>query len=659
MLANDLKRRTGWDISIVTDSAKLAGRVHVLITRADAEPATSAVRDFRQRTGPTQKEGYRLFVDRDSIVIEGHDAAGAFYGVQTLRQLLQPDLSVPALAILDWPEMEWRISYGNFGGRLATSRELIDEYLESCAMAKMNMVILETLWNHHGNWWFNPTDDRKTLGKYFFKRARELHIQPVPLVQGPGWGYGVTDLNPMLSEGIWVSEEPVVMHADKPVALAKTNVVTNEYAPLIVTSKDGMVHYQEGIDYKIIRGYTQRPYHAAHAPWRIQAFTGGGIQDGQTVLVSYNHVTPHGHKAYCLSDPGSYAIIDRTLDQVMTLYKPEVIHIGHDEVWDLGTDSRCRESGLDPAQLVLNHLLHVYARIKSHNPDTIILVWDDLFRQQRSGISNGILYDLVDQIPADLILCPWIYYNSETHLMEMEDRLLSQSSMGFDVIGTTSGYWMGNSLLWYQALQPYLESGIARGMIFSEWEAALNGSNMPAAAELMWSGRRTDQSVFRQLEAITARLKSRGIALTYPLDSPRQQNAIKALFERATQSGQSPREAVEAFRRQVIGDTDIFEQTYGQSNWQAMQYSPIHVQQVAMVQRIPALLESVADYLLAAQYQRKGDYPTAHTMLIAVINQLHDLGYHTHAATQELLDLANGRWLSATDLWGFELPGEP
>ncbi|MFA9479547.1 glycoside hydrolase family 20 zincin-like fold domain-containing protein [Phycisphaerales bacterium AB-hyl4] len=656
LLADDLKHRAGLALAIVDDPAEAEGRSHVLISRADSESASSRDERLRRQIGETQAEGYRLFVQRNRVVIEGHDARGALYGVQTLRQLVRGDLSVPALAIRDWPEMEWRMAYGNFAGRVATSKELIDLYLESASAAKMNVVIMETLWNHHQNWWFNPTDERRRLGEYFFKRARELHIEPVPLVQGPGWGYGVTDLDPMLSEGIWIEDEPVQIKVAEPTALSKTNVVTNEHAPIIVKSEDGETRYEEGEDFRIIRGHTVRPYHAAHEPWKVQALEGGAIEDGQTVLVSYNHVTPHAHKAYCLSDPGSYEIVDRTIDNVMEIYQPEMVHIGHDEVWDLGTCSRCLESGKEGGELVLKHVLHVYERFKSHNPDVVILLWDDLLRHQRSGTSYGILYEHADELPKDLIVCPWIYHTSDEHFQQMQERLRHQTAMGFEVVGTPSGYWMENNLLWYQALQPYVANGTARGMMFTEWEAALNGSNMPAAAELMWSGRRTSRPVFDYLAALTARLKSQGFALTYPLDSVRQRQAVTALFTKAAEAGQSSVEAVKAFRTNVIGDTSILQEAYGRTNWANMAQSPIHVQQVAMVQRIPAFLEAVAYYIEASHRHHRGDRRQADEMLKEAISRLHTVGYLSFEEAEAFREQVGEGWIAPQDLLGFEVP---
>ncbi|TMC66933.1 MAG: hypothetical protein E6J18_16905, partial [Chloroflexi bacterium] len=67
------------------------------------------------------EEGYRLSVTPARITIRAFRPAGAFYAVETLRQLLPPDIfraapiggagvswTVPAVAIEDWPRFSWR-----------------------------------------------------------------------------------------------------------------------------------------------------------------------------------------------------------------------------------------------------------------------------------------------------------------------------------------------------------------------------------------------------------------------------------------------------------------------------------------------------------------------------------------------------------------------
>src|SRR5207253_5160865 len=65
------------------------------------------------------KEGYELIVSPSSITITADSAAGLFYGIQTLLQLLPKEVesnkevkniewTVPAITINDYPRFAWR-----------------------------------------------------------------------------------------------------------------------------------------------------------------------------------------------------------------------------------------------------------------------------------------------------------------------------------------------------------------------------------------------------------------------------------------------------------------------------------------------------------------------------------------------------------------------
>ena len=64
-------------------------------------------------------EGYELTVAPNSVVIRAPTQAGLFYGVQTLLQLLPPEIfssnlvndvawQIPCVQIEDWPRFKWR-----------------------------------------------------------------------------------------------------------------------------------------------------------------------------------------------------------------------------------------------------------------------------------------------------------------------------------------------------------------------------------------------------------------------------------------------------------------------------------------------------------------------------------------------------------------------
>lgn len=65
-----------------------------------------SVRKYKNRV-PQKKEGYYLKIDDNEIIIAGYDKGGAYYGVQTLSQLLSlPKL--PVVEITDYPDVPYR-----------------------------------------------------------------------------------------------------------------------------------------------------------------------------------------------------------------------------------------------------------------------------------------------------------------------------------------------------------------------------------------------------------------------------------------------------------------------------------------------------------------------------------------------------------------------
>src|SRR6266550_1528758 len=132
-LADWLQPATGYRVS-VAGAASTASRVISL--RLD--PTLSRLGD----------EGYRLSVTPNRITIRAFRPAGAFYAVETLRQLLPPDnfrqalvpgltWSVPVVEIEDMPRFQWR------GAHLDVSRsfmpkEFVKKYIDLLALHKLN-----------------------------------------------------------------------------------------------------------------------------------------------------------------------------------------------------------------------------------------------------------------------------------------------------------------------------------------------------------------------------------------------------------------------------------------------------------------------------------------------------------------------------------------
>ncbi|MCD2422267.1 family 20 glycosylhydrolase [Niabella pedocola] len=92
------------------------------------------------------KEGYQLTVQNKSIVLRASESNGAFYGIQTLLQLLPSGQSalttrpvpIPAVTIIDRPRFEWRGLMLDCG-RYYYSMNFLKKLIDYMAMHKMNV----------------------------------------------------------------------------------------------------------------------------------------------------------------------------------------------------------------------------------------------------------------------------------------------------------------------------------------------------------------------------------------------------------------------------------------------------------------------------------------------------------------------------------------
>jgi hexosaminidase len=117
----------------------------------DNQPAPANSIMFTHRIARTElgKEGYELEVGPEQVTIRAGHKSGFFYGVQTLLQLLPPEIysqynvdgvewTIPAVRIADSPRYRWR------GMHLDVCRhfmpgEFVRKYIDILAMHKMNV----------------------------------------------------------------------------------------------------------------------------------------------------------------------------------------------------------------------------------------------------------------------------------------------------------------------------------------------------------------------------------------------------------------------------------------------------------------------------------------------------------------------------------------
>ncbi|MDX1761536.1 MAG: beta-N-acetylhexosaminidase [Christiangramia sp.] len=103
--------------------------------------------DFEKELG---KEGYKLKVDKDGILLRSATEAGMFYGIQTLRQMFPAAIETGKIStavklrfveITDQPEYSWRGSMLDIA-RSFLSKEYIQKHIDRMALYKMNRLHL-------------------------------------------------------------------------------------------------------------------------------------------------------------------------------------------------------------------------------------------------------------------------------------------------------------------------------------------------------------------------------------------------------------------------------------------------------------------------------------------------------------------------------------
>jgi len=136
-LAGKLNPSTGLGLEVITDGSK-PGKGDILIAIGEAGAGLG-------------DEGYELVITEKVLTLTAEKPAGLFRGIQTIRQLLPPEIeadtiqpgpwAIPTGTIRDWPE------YGHRGEMLDVSRhffgpEDVKRFIDHLALYKMNVLHL-------------------------------------------------------------------------------------------------------------------------------------------------------------------------------------------------------------------------------------------------------------------------------------------------------------------------------------------------------------------------------------------------------------------------------------------------------------------------------------------------------------------------------------
>jgi hypothetical protein len=186
--AEDCQRDVQETAKLAMKISKSGARNAILIGSLDLAAIQSALKRFGITAPPNlDDEGYVLAVNANEVLVAGKTAAGTFYGLQTLKQLVRGDGAaafIPAVEIVDWPAMRWRGVSDDISRGPVPTVSYIKRQLRTFAAFKLNMhsFYMEQTFASGSNPLIGPAggsltpDEIRDLVAY----ARRYHIELVP-----------------------------------------------------------------------------------------------------------------------------------------------------------------------------------------------------------------------------------------------------------------------------------------------------------------------------------------------------------------------------------------------------------------------------------------------------------------------------------------------
>jgi hexosaminidase len=361
MLADEIEQRTGWKLKISDAREMPGGADFIFIGNATTD---SRLRDALGTSGLAMQQGfdsqgYAILAERHRILVGGASKQGAFYGAQTLRQLLRPanmtnenaeagsspssaaksaaagfgmadetenahggevsNLECPAVAIRDWPAMKWRGVSIDISRGPIPKLEFMEKQIRVLAGYKLNMYALymEDVFTVQGNQIFAPPDALSP------EEIKEL------------------------------------------VAYAAKYYVT------IVPELETFGHLHNILRYDLYSDLAEIPHGSVLTP----------------------------------TQPGSYDLLGKLINEMAPLFPGQFFHIGADETFELGqgqTKQLIAEKGLGPVYLA--HIAKLDEMLKPYKKQTMF--WADIAEK---------FPQLLPTLPKDLIAVIWTYDNAPSY----------------------------------------------------------------------------------------------------------------------------------------------------------------------------------------------------------------------------------------------------
>ncbi len=373
----------------------------------------------------TEDEGYVLDVTRSGVLLAGRDARGVFWGAQTLAQLVEDrdGLSLPAATIRDWPRYPIRGAHCYLPAR--EQMDFFWRFLDFLAKYKCNTLVLEL----GGGMEYKTHPEINETWVKFCKAQLSYDFDNDPYDSNPLYRGSKRSKESFYSFGTVPHTGPdayyysrYFAHDSQHTELAGGSWLTREEIQCIIQEcKNRFIEI---------------------------------VPEVQSLSHSYYLCCAHPEIAeraddpwpdsYCPSNPMSYELLFDVMDEVIEVFQPRMMHIGHDEVWTLGICPKCRErTGHD---LLASDLQRICEFLAARNVRPSM--WCDKVMQPNAKPLKGgddftgkkwvcpATQPAVDMIPKNILM--WDHYVGEPGVGDSEHYL---NSHGFQV---AYGNFLGN-----------------------------------------------------------------------------------------------------------------------------------------------------------------------------------------------------------------------
>ena len=324
-------------------------------------------------------EGYILQVSSDKIIIAGSDDPGAFYGLQSLRQLIDAGngKEIKGLIVKDWPAFQFRAIRLYVPGpeNLAFFRRFMRDFM---SLYKYNKVIIE----------FN---------------CMRLEKHPEANAGWIEFSKYMQYTRSNSTEGI-KGEEKNSSHFD---AGDGYIIEKNDVKAIVDFASENFLEVIPEIP-SLTHGYYLLTRHP-----ELAEYPGDRWPD-----------------TYCPSNPESYELMFDVYDEYIDVIKPKMIHIGHDEWWGapLGVCPLCK--GKNFSELFAQDINKIHGYLASRGIK--IAMWGDYLLEsvrnkgpQNRTSSTGVKYQtpgamrpsvVKESIPKDILVLNWFWVDQEKEM---------------------------------------------------------------------------------------------------------------------------------------------------------------------------------------------------------------------------------------------------